>query len=207
MRALEAIKILDAWDRKGRQVFRVEDLRKLMPESSEKTFVESVRRLVVQGLLERATNGIYINPRSTAPRTNLLEKIAVALRRGAWSYISAESALSEHGAISQIPVGLITVMTTGRSGRFDTPFGAIEFSHTSRAPEDIFEGTIETERPLRLAKPLTAWRDLQRMGRNLHMVSMSDLEEIGVPKDEIAAGRQRNVSLSASRQTREDPSP
>lgn len=193
MQILEAIKILDAWDRKGRRVFRTEDLRKLMPENSEKTFNASVRRLVAQGFLQRAANGIYINTRTKAPCTNLLENIAVALRRGSWSYISAESALSEHGAISQIPIGLITVMTTGRSGRFDTPFGSIEFSHTSRGPEEIFEGTIETGRPLRLAKPLMAWRDLQRMGRNLHMVSRTDLEELGVPKDEIVRGRQRNV--------------
>lgn len=197
MKLLDAMNVLSEWDQKGRRVFLMEDLRKLFPDRSDKTFAETLRRLVAKEILERGANGVYINPRSTRPKTNLIEEIATALRRGCWSYVSLESALSEHGAISQIPISYLTVMTTGRSGVFQTGYGTIEFTHTKRAPIDIIEGTADVGRPLRLASPLTAWRDLQRVGRNLHMVSSSDLEDLGIPKAEAARGRQKAADWSS----------
>ncbi len=40
-----------------------------------------------------------------------------------------ESALSEYGVISQIPIDRLTIMTTGRKGHYKTPYGTIEFTH------------------------------------------------------------------------------
>ena len=54
------------------------------------------------------------------------------MRRGEYSYISLETMLSEYGAISQVPIDRLTVMTTGRKGEYETPFGVIEFTHTKR---------------------------------------------------------------------------
>ena len=54
MKALEAVKILTPWDRRDRSVFAVADLRRIFPERSEKTFSEGLRRLVAQGVFERA---------------------------------------------------------------------------------------------------------------------------------------------------------
>ncbi len=113
------------------------------------------------------------------PKSYLVEKIAVCLRRGAYSYVSLESALSEYGVISQIPMSRITVMTTGPGGVIGTPYGVIEFTHTVRPWRDILEKTLVMDgRPLRIARVETALRDLRRVGRNLHLVNETSYREI-----------------------------
>ena len=102
----------------------------------------------------------------------------MAFQHGCYNYTSLESALSEYGAISQIPIDRITVMTTGRKAEIRTPCGTIEFTHTSRNPSDILRGTKDFGRPLRFATAATAYRDLKRVGRSPHMVSETDLSEI-----------------------------
>ncbi|MDE0047876.1 MAG: DUF6088 family protein [bacterium] len=188
MKTVDAIKVLWEWDRRERSVFSVSDLRKMFPERSAKTFAEGLRRLVRQGVLERAARGVYVNPLSRLSKRYLIEKIAVCLRRGEYSYVSLESALSEYGVISQIPMSRITVMTTGRSATIRTPYGVIEFTHTKRSPADILNNTIVLEkRPLRIARVETALRDLRRVGRNLDMVNLEEYEDILKEQAEAAA--------------------
>ena len=69
-------------------------------------------------------------------------------------------------------------MTTGRKGRFRTPWGTIHFTHTERSSEGILDGTVDVGRPLRWAKPRTALEDLRRTRRNLELVDIDLVEEI-----------------------------
>ena len=177
MRTVEAIKTLAEWDRRGRIVFALSDLRNLFPHQSDKTLSESLRRLVRNGLLERATNGVFVNPLSSHSRVDLLEEVACAIRNGEYNYISLECALSEWGVISQIPQAYLTVMTTGRKGVFETPYGTVEFTHTQRCATDIVNNTVRRDRPLRLATAPAALRDLRRVGRNLHLVDLDEMQE------------------------------
>lgn len=170
MNRQQALNVFVNWDRKGRYVFTLGDLKKLFSEDSKKTLQEGVNRLVKQDLLERASRGIYIFKLAYSRNSYIIEEIAKAMRRGEYNYISLESALSEYGAISQIPIDRLTVMTTGRRGEYQTPYGTIEFTHTKRHVKDILGGILNTERPLRLATIQTAWRDLKRVGRNEHLV-------------------------------------
>ena len=159
----------------------------MFPERSHKTFAEGLRRLVLQGFLERAARGVYVNSLSRLSKRYRIEEVAVCLRRGEYSYVSLESALAEYGAISQIPMSRITVMTTGRSAEIRTPYGVIEFTHTSRGERDILNSTIFMEgRPLRIARVEAALRDLRRVGRNLGMVNEEYYQEI---LEEQAAAR------------------
>ena len=79
-----------------------------------------------------------------------------------------ELKLSEAGVISQIATAL-TCMTTGSPGRFETPWGAVEFTHTDCKIEvgtDVVvqdDGTLDAPRR-------TAVRDLRRVGRNLDLI-------------------------------------
>src|SRR5690606_10369240 len=99
-------------------------------------------------------------------------------RYGEYNYISLESMLSEYGAISQIPVDRLTVMTTGRKGVYKTLYGVIEFTHTKRSVEDILQSTrVIADKPLRIATPETAWRDLKRVGRNKTLVNIMSLHD------------------------------
>ncbi|MDN5842901.1 MAG: hypothetical protein L0H54_05570 [Alcaligenaceae bacterium] len=156
-----------------------QNLRTAFPDESEKTFSEGLARLVAAGLLTRAARGVYVNEAAKSRSGHTIEQIARALRPADLSYVSLESALSEYGVISQIPVDRITLMTTGRSGEFHTPYGTIEFVHTDRSPTRLREDTLDLEdRPLRIARVDIALRDLRRVGRNLHLVDMDDYEEI-----------------------------
>lgn len=172
-----AIKVLSDWDSKGRYVYTLHDLAKLFPDDKPKTLQEGVNRLVRSGLLQRACRGVYVYSLARSIDSFTIERITQALRRGEYSYISLESALSEYGAISQIPIDRLTVMTTGRLGTYHTPWGTIEFTHTKRAASDIVARTHKTERPLRMATVQTAWRDLKRVGRNTQLVDEQALSD------------------------------
>lgn len=176
MNQIDAIHRLTRIDREdGACVFTKDDLRHLFSEDNDNTLTAGIQRLVSSGILARAVNGVYVNTLS-GNKVDITENIAKAMRRDEYSYVSLESALSEYGVISQIPM-VLTVMTTGRRGRYDTPYGTIEFTHTKRDIQDENDGTVDVGRPLRLATKQAAYRDLKRVGRNLDLVDEEALYE------------------------------
>ena len=181
MKTVAAMKTLVEWDNRGRAVFSVEDLRAIFPERSRKTFAMGLNRLVRQGVLEHVARGVYVNPLARS-RTHVLEEIAVTLRRRATSYLSLETALGDYSIISQQTIACVTVMTTGRKGRFNTPYGTIAFTHTRRSVGEILDRTADVGRPLRMAHPRLALEDLRRVGRNLDLV---DTEELAAIEEEM----------------------
>ncbi len=177
MNQTHAIQRLNQFDRKGRYVFSTQDISKLFPEDTKRALQAGIHRLVGQGILLRASKGVFIYALSQHQHNYPLEWIAKTMRRGEYSYLSLESALSEYGVISQIPMDRITVMTTGRKGEYTTPFGTIEFTHTQRMPADIVNNTVLVGRPLRMATQQAAYRDLKRVGRNIHLVDEASTHE------------------------------
>lgn len=179
MKRLDALAALRSLDSMGRYVMRRDNLRAFFPNESEKTFSEGLGRLVSDGLLVQATRGVYVNEAAKSKDAWTIERIAIALRPADTMYVSLESALSEYGVISQIPIDRITLMTTGRSGEIATPYGVIELTHSKRTPEALREGYIKQPgRPLPIATVQTALRDLRRVGRNLHLVDREALNEV-----------------------------
>lgn len=171
MKIIDAMKTLKALDHQGVYVFNRTDMEKMFPEEQEKTLEKSLQRLVKDGLLERVCKGIYLNPMASSKKSRVIEDIAAVARRGYYSYLSLESMLSEYGDISQIPVSLLTVMTTGAKGVYKTKYGIIEFTHTSRSLADIAKRTqLAQGRPLRIATREAAKKDLLRVGRNTNML-------------------------------------
>ena len=182
MRTAEAAETIRRLDRQGRAVFTKADLRLVFPGLSERTFIAELTRLVACGVLQRASRGVYVNPQ-TCHRLHLQERIALALRPGKANYLSLETALGEYSIISQ-QTWSITVMTTGRRGRFRTPFGTVAFTHTDRSRAEIRECTVDLGRPLRVAKPRVALEDLRRTRRNLELVDL-DIEELELIEKEM----------------------
>lgn len=183
MRTADAAKTIGELDLRGQAVFTTADLRSVFPERSEKTFAASLARLVARGVLQRATRGVYVNPQ-TRHRSHLLERVALVLRPGEASYLSLATALGEYSIISQQTIGAITVMTTGRKGRFRTPWRTIMFTHTVRSRAEIREGTVDLGRPLWVAKPRMALEDLRRTRHNLELVDL-DVEEMELIEQEM----------------------
>jgi hypothetical protein len=134
-----------------------------------------MKRLSDQGILVRAARGVYVNPHARSLPPDARRGLLRFLRPREITYVSLESKLSEAGVISQIATAL-TCMTTGSPGRFDTPWGAIEFTHTDRKIEvgsDVIvqdDGTLE-------ATIRTAVRDLRRVGRNLDLIDKETLAQ------------------------------
>ena len=178
MNKIFAIQMLNKLDKQGRYVLNLYDLAKMFPEDNPKTLHEGLNRLVKAGLLSRACRGVYVNDKAQGFDSYVIEHIAKALRTGEYNYVSLESILSEYGLISQIPIDRLTVMTTGRSGTYKTPFGVIEFIHTKRSVNDIVDSILSVPgRPLRIAKKDTALRDLKRVGRNIHLLTQEGLSQ------------------------------
>lgn len=178
MKMIDLMQQLAALDKKGVYVLTNGDIAKLFPSEQEKTLEKSLQRMVAHQVLTRAAKGIYVNPAATCKSSRIIEDIAKAMRPGCFSYVSLESILSEYGVISQIPIDRITVMTTGASGTYDTPYGTIEFTRTKRSPADILARTVfSKERPLRIATKEAAISDLLRVGRNVNMMNKDEPEE------------------------------
>jgi predicted transcriptional regulator of viral defense system len=174
MKKLEAIQELRKFDKSGRYVFNKRDLAKLFPNDGPKAFDEGLNRIVKAGFLKRACRGTYVNENAQNLDGQVIEHIVKTLRRGCYNYISLESMLSEYGVISQIPMDRLTVMTTGKSGVYKTPYGVIEFTHTKRSVDSILSNTQHVKnRLLRVATKKTALRDLKRVGRNLNLIQQS----------------------------------
>ncbi len=170
MKSSEAIKMLREFDVQGRYVYRKADLRVLFDEAGSK-LDQTLRRLVHSGVLQRAAHGIYLYALSSHIGTNTIELIARNLRRGELVYESLESALSEYGLISQIPIDRLILMTTGRSGECSTPYGTIEFVHTKRSPEKLQPELIEREgHAIPIASKKLAITDLRHVRRNLDLL-------------------------------------
>ena len=176
MRQKNAIRMFREMDRMKRRVFNMSDLRKMFPQDSNKALVESINHLVANDILERPTRGVYVYGDTRHPRTHLLYEFARTLRRGCHTYLSLESALSEYGVISQIPMGHHTFMTTGRQGEFRIGHGTIEFTHTSRNPLDFVTDLLEVGRPLPIASMERALIDLRRVGRNVGMLDYGEIK-------------------------------
>jgi len=172
MNSIKAIKLLSDLDQRlSRYVFNKKDLRIIFSGESENCLNKTIERLVDNGVLERATKGVFIYANARSKNSYIIEEIARIMRQGESKYVSLESALSEYGVISQIPINHITIMTTGRSGFFKTSYGVIEFTHTKRNKLDINKRIISIEgRPLPIATKEAAIEDLRRVGRNLDML-------------------------------------
>ena len=143
MRACDVQAVLYDWDRQGRYVFTKGDLALLLNDPSENALNETLRRSCRQGTLVHAARGVYVNARSAHVGPVTIEYVARALRRGHYVFESLESAASQWGDISQVPLGRITCMTTGRKGTYRTPYGVIELVHTAAAFADIAAHLVE----------------------------------------------------------------
>jgi hypothetical protein len=175
---MELIPKLADLDRRGVHVLAKRDIEKLFPTEGEKAMEQSLKRMVKDGLLIRAARGLYVNPSASSRSRWIAEEVAKALRPGCLSYVSLESILSEYGVISQIPINRLTVMTTGASGLVPTPYGTIEFTHTKRGVAQIVQRTVAVKgRPLRIATRPAAVRDLLRVGRNVNMMDLNEMED------------------------------
>ena len=159
-------------------VFASSDLAGAVPNCNQLAVLLS--RATKAGIVKRVCRGIYYYPQSDYPTGNLLYHAAARLRSGEFHYLSLESALSEHGVISQIPFNWISLMTSGRSNIVDCgDYGNIEFVHTAQRPQDVLKQlTYDPDRRLWIASIQQAMRDLKTTRRCLDLVNAEVLNDL-----------------------------
>jgi hypothetical protein len=162
-------------DRRGVWAFTPATFSALLGDPEQNYLKLRMKRLADQGVLVRAARGVYVNPHARSMPNDVRGGLIRFLRPRELSYVSLESKLSEVGAISQVAT-VLTCMTTGSPGRFDTPWGAIEFTHTDRCialgtdvrvrDDGVLEATVERSA-----------RDLRRVGRNTDLIDEETMAE------------------------------
>ncbi|WP_288389549.1 hypothetical protein [uncultured Alteromonas sp.] len=151
--------------------------RMLFPDYPDEALKVRLHQLVKRRVLEKVCRGIWSFPKSKYYTTTDLRYLPHLLRQTDINYISLESVLSKHSIISQQMFDYLTVMTTGRSGKFSTPMGMLELIHTKRDPLKLLTETFPIQNvPIREATIARAWKDLKNVGRNINIVDTEELE-------------------------------
>lgn len=161
-------------------LFTLSDLSSVLPESSKEALQTLLGRAVQAGLLQRVCRGLYLYPDAYAQDGLLLYHAAARLRAGEFNYLSLESVLSDAGVISQVPVGWITLMSSGRNRIVDCGrFGRIEFIHTSRLAADI-AGQLGWDERIHLwrASVALALQDMKYTHRSLELIDWELANEL-----------------------------
>ena len=159
----EAVRVLVLGAGRRFPIIDRQGLRTLFAADGDHAFNTGLRRLIELGLVERLARGVYRNGAAPHPGRRGLGMVARHLRPGHLCYVSYESALAEFGSISQVPMVTI-VATTGNGGEHRSPFGDLEFCHTSRSGPEILANTVFDDRlGLRFATPEMAYEDLTRV--------------------------------------------
>ena len=148
-------------------LFSVSDFSSLFPQKSQTALLVLLGRAVKNGFLVRVCRGYYIYQKTAYPKDLLLHHLAARMRSDYFCYLSLETVLSEEGIISQIPLGCVTLMTSGRSGVINCGrFGRIEFTHTKKSPASIGHLlTYDFRYGLWRASTQLALQDLRTAGR------------------------------------------
>jgi len=153
-------------------LFSLHDLRALYPNLSNSTFKALISRAASAGHLDRLCRGIYLYRRAMNYDGLMLFHIAAHLRANELNYISLETALSDAGIISQIPMNWISIMSSGRSNIISCgEFGTIEFVHTNQKPNDIMNQlSYDKNCGLWRANIPLALRDMKATHRNCDLI-------------------------------------
>lgn len=166
-------RVLASLAHQSQGLFSLTDLRAALPEHTPGAFRAVVARAEKEGLLERLCRGLYRYPATAQDDGLLLYHAAARLRAWAFNYISLESALSDAGLISQIPMNRVTLMSSGRGATITCGrYGAIEFIHTKKKPAELADQlTYDSRCHLWRASVALALRDMKTALRDLDLVN------------------------------------
>lgn len=181
---MQPIKFLRNWlqdnANEKHYLFVSKDFRILFPELSDGAFKTLLSRASASGLLHRLCRGLYVYPQSQPQDGLLLFRAAATLRAGKFNYISLETALSDAGVISQIPLNWITLMSSGRSSLVSCgKYGTIEFVHTNQKPSALAHSlNYDWRCGLWRATTSLAIRDMKATRRNLDLIDWELADEL-----------------------------
>lgn len=176
-RSEKLLHVLAAAVKAGGGIHSTHELAFMMGEPATAAFTKWLADCVKKGILRRVAKGLFESTLVPPNPTTAIYQIITKLRSNVLNYISLESQLSHTGDISQLMMGRVTVMTKGRKGVFETPYGVIEFTHTKKASSAIVPHLLfDTRIKMYVATREQAIADLKDCNRNIHMLEHSDAE-------------------------------
>lgn len=181
---MQPIKHLNQWLSENADnnhyIFTLRDLRPLFTELSEASFKTLLSRAVRSKVLTRLCRGLYLYPKAQPNDGLVLFHTAAILRADEFNYISLETALSDAGVISQIPMNWISIMSSGRSNTIScVDFGTIEFVHTNQKPDDLINNlTYDHSCGMWRANAGQALRDMKATHRNTDLIDWDIANEL-----------------------------
>lgn len=173
---MQTIKYLSTWLEQNANnehyLFSLRDFSALFSHLSESSLKTLLSRAVKSGYLERVCRGLYLYRKAMPMDGLLLFHAAVHLRASEFNYISLETALSDKGIISQIPMNWISIMSSGRSSIISCgKYGTIEFIHTSKTPKELVDQlTYDPNCKLWRASAALALQDMKNTRRNSDLI-------------------------------------
>jgi hypothetical protein len=170
-RSDQLLHVMAASVRAGGGIQSTAELAVMMGVPCDSSFRKFLADQVKAGRLRRLVRGYYESVLTPPDPFLAIYQLVRKLRRGFLTYISLESQLSDTAEISQIIMGRVTLMTRGRAGCFETPYGVLELTHTKKPiarimPNLYFDPAIKMYR----ANREQAIEDLKACRRNLHML-------------------------------------
>lgn len=163
-----------------RYLFTQSDLSSVLPDHSRAALQLVLSRAVKKGVLERACRGLYMYPDAKPHDGLVLYHAAAKLRAADFNYLSLESVLSDAGVISQVPMGWITLMSSGRNRLVDCGnWGRIEYIHTQRPAAKLVEHLTWDQRThLWRASVALALQDLKYTHRSQDLIDWEMANEL-----------------------------
>ncbi|MCX7031489.1 MAG: hypothetical protein NTU62_15405, partial [Spirochaetes bacterium] len=160
-----------------------------------------IRRLMAAGDIIRVKKGLYLFAERFR-REPICREILANLIHGP-SYVSLEYALSFHGLIPE-RVEMVTSVCTGRSRRFDTPFGA--FSYRSLTMDRYSWGAdliTVSDSGFLIANPAKAladkvWTDKRFTGARLSDFGSYLFEDLRIDRDQLTSIPVHNFEEAAA---------
>lgn len=180
MRSVDAIKLLHKFDLEGKYLYTNHELSILFDERDQ-TFLSTMKRLRADGILRHVAHKTYMYALTSQISRSWARDLAVFLRPGHYTYESLESASSMWGFISQVPIGHLMCVTTGRSG-FVSCFDdfQIEYVHRDFSYNEIKNRMVDREpqTALPLATKQAALDDMLACpGRSVDLISWEDVDD------------------------------
>ena len=173
-------------DRLPRDVFDYQALVDCLREYSKPR--DRIRRLVAAGDIVRIRKGLYAFATPLRRQPIVREQLANLIYGP--SYVSLDSGLSYHGLIPE-RVEAVTSVTTGRSRRFETPFGVFTYQMLMPARYPVGALLVPEEAPLFLMaaaeKALAdkVWTDKRFAGTRVGDFGPYLLEDLRIPEEAL----------------------
>ena len=177
MKTKELVLFLYELDKQGIWLIPYQAFILKFKDEKVSSVLRELNKFVSDGILFRASKGLYINlnARSMPGHDEALIQLAKKLRPNDQFYLTLDARANELGLILQVP-NRLTFATDGRSYVYKTPIGIIEFVHQNIKDISLLKDLeYDDRRGIYVASKERVLKDAKRHRRNYLLSLMEEL--------------------------------